>query len=509
LLPLSPPNLIRMARAVLVQGGRPSTLCAMSARRVPDQPAVIDEAGAVTYAQLQARIGKLAAALATRFGVAPGGGVGVLCRNHRGFVEALLAASAAGADAVLINTEFPGPQLAQVLERHQLACIIHDAEFAPALDQSGYRGARVIAGGSCVDELIASAPDGFRGTRRRGRIVILTSGTTGVPKGAARSPKFRSQSGPLATLLTRVPFRAGGTVLVAPPLFHGMGFAYLNLSLLLGAAVVVHRRFDPEAALADVARHRVTVMIAVPSMLKRLLDVPAHVRSRYDCSSLRAVLSSGAALGADLGTRFMRAFGPCLFNLYGSSEIGFGAIATPADLQAAPGTVGYPPAGTQVRILGPNERCLPAGEIGRVFLKSGLAFKGYVGGGTKEVIDGYMSSGDLGHLDAAGRLFIDGRADDMVISGGEKVFPAEVEEVLAAHPAVAEVAVIGVPDEAFGQRLRACVVTRPGQSLGEEELRAYLKGRLARFKVPRDFVFLTELPRNALGKILKKNLSRT
>ena len=510
LLPLKPSNLIRLARAVLAQGGRPSSLCAMTARRVPDQPAVIDEAGTVTYGELQGRVGRLAAALHARFGVGPGDGVGVMCRNHRGFVEAVLAASATGADAVLINTEFPGPQLAQVLGHHKLNCLVHDAEFAPAVAQSGYRGNRITSDGPgdgvCLDGLVESAPDSPGGARRGGTIVILTSGTTGVPKGAARVPRFRSQSGPLRTLLTRVPFRAGGTILVAPPLFHGMGFAYLNLALFLGAAVVVRRRFDPAAVLADVARHRVNVVIAVPAMLQRLLDVPGSVRSGLDLSSLRAVLASGAALGADLGTRFLAAFGPCLYNLYGSSETGFGAIATPADLLAAPGTVGYPPAGTGVRVLGPDGQPLAAGAVGRVFLKTGLAFTGYVGGGTKEVIDGFMSTGDLGHLDAAGRLFIDGRADDMIVSGGEKVFPAEVEAALAAHPDVAEAAVVGVPDAEFGQRLRAFVVARPGAAVGEDVLRAYLKDRLARFKVPRDFVFIPQLPRNALGKVLKREL---
>jgi fatty-acyl-CoA synthase len=359
-----------------------------------------------------------------------------------------------------------------------------------------------------VDELIEKLAGRPTSTRRRGKIIILTSGTTGVPKGAARVPKFRAQAGPLATLLTKVAFRAGGTVLIAPPLFHGMGFAYLNLSLLLGAAVVVRRHFEPERILADIARHRVVVMIAVPAMLKRLLEIPDHIRSQYDLSSLQAVLSSGSALGGDLSSRFLQTFGLCLYNLYGSSETGFGAIATPRDLLAAPGTVGYAPVGTEVRILDSNGQNLPVGEIGRVFLKTGLAFTGYEGGGGKEVIDGYLSTGDLGHLDVSGRLFINGRADDMIISGGENVFPTEIEEVLAGHPAVAEAAVIGVQDEQFGQRLRAFVVARSGQSLGEEELRTFLKNRVARFKVPRDFVFVPELPRNALGKVVKKSLNR-
>jgi fatty-acyl-CoA synthase len=499
-----------MARAVVVQGGRPSSLCAMTARRVPTQPAVIDEAGTVTYAELRGHAERLAAALQDRFGVGENGGVGVMCRNHRGFVETVLAASAAGADVVLINTEFPGPQLAQVLAHHQLACIVHDPEFAEVVAQSAYTGGRVTAGtsahGLSLDELIESSSGKFTRARRSGKVVILTSGTTGTPKGAARSPRFRAQSGPLRTFLTRVPFRAAGSILIAPPLFHGMGFAYLNLSLFLGAAIVIRRRFDPEAVISDIARHKVGVMIAVPSMLRRLLDVPESVRSAHDLSSLRAVLSSGAALGGELGTRFMEAFGPCLYNLYGSSEVGFAAIATPEDLQAAPGTVGYAPAGTELRILGPDGQLLPAGQVGRVFVKTGLAFSGYVGGGSKEVIDGFMSTGDFGHLDVAGRLFVDGRADDMIISGGENVFPGEIEEVLASHPAIAEVAVFGAADEQFGQRLRAFVVVRDGMDIGEEALRAYLKERVARFKLPRDFVFLPRLPRNALGKVVKREL---
>lgn len=510
LLPLSPRNLLRMARAVLVQGGRPSSLCEMTARRAPTQPAVIDEAGTMTYAELHDRAGRLSAALHDRFGVGPGCGVGVMCRNHRAFVVAVLAASRAGADAVLINTEFPGPQLAQALGHHKLGCVVRDAELAPALTRSGYGGGQVTADADgdalSLGALIESAPARDEGTHRSGKVVILTSGTTGVPKGAARTPKFRAVSGPLRTILTRVPFRSGGTILIAPPLFHGMGFGYFNLALLLGAAVVVRKRFDAEAVLADIARHRVSVMIAVPSMLQRMLDVPESIRKQHDLSSLKAVLSSGAALGAGLSAKFMEAFGPCLYNLYGSSETGFGAIASPDDLKAAPGTVGFAPADTEIRVLSPEGQPLLAGQVGRVFSKTGMAFSGYVGGGNKEVLDGFMSTGDLGHLDATGRLFIDGRADDMIISGGENVFPVEVEEVLAGHPAVAEVAVVGVPDEQHGQRLRAFVVLRAGETADDESLRAYLKDRVARFKVPRDFVFLAALPRNAIGKVVRKEL---
>ena len=156
--------------------------------------------------------------------------------------------------------------------------------------------------------------------------------------------------------------------------------------------------------------------------------------------------------------------------------------------------MGYPPVGTEVRIVDPDGQLVPSGEIGRVFLKTGLAFGGYTGGGSKEVIDGYMDTGDRGHRDALGRLFIDGRADDMIVSGGENVFPLEIEEALAAHPAVAEVAVIGVPDDEFGQRLRAFVVASTDTAITGEELRDYLKARVARFKMPRGPVRLPNCP---------------
>jgi acyl-CoA synthetase (AMP-forming)/AMP-acid ligase II/NAD(P)-dependent dehydrogenase (short-subunit alcohol dehydrogenase family) len=504
LLPLRPSRLVRLGRAVLIQGGRPSALCAMTARRVPTNPAVIDEMGTLTYAQLQGRVTRLAAVLHGRFGASPGRAVGVMCRNHRGFIEAVLAASTTGADAVLINTEFPGPQMAQVLGRQALDCIVHDVECTGAIARSGFIGTTVPA--ESFNELVASSTDRYRGPLHGGKVVLLTSGTTGVPKGAARAARFKAVAGPLWTLLARVPFRAGGPILVAPPLFHGMGFAYLNLALLLGSPVVLRRRFDPEAVLADVAHHGVRVLIAVPAMLRRLLEVPESVRAGNDVRSLKAVLSSGSPLSAELGTRFQDAFGPILFNLYGSSETGFGALATPDDWRAAPGTVGRSPAGTEVRILGPDRQPVSAGTVGAVFLKTGLVVNDYVGGGSREIIDGYLNTGDLGSLDAAGRLFIVGRADDMILSGGENVYPGEVEDALAAHPGVAEAAVVGVPDDEFGQRLRAFVVVRPGGTVTDDGLRSHLKERLARYKVPREFVFVTALPRNALGKVLKRDL---
>lgn len=241
----------------------------------------------------------------------------------------------------------------------------------------------------------------------------------------------------------------------------------------------------------------------VPVMLERILALPAGVRRRYDTSSLRIVAVSGSALSGDLARRFMDAFGDVLYNVYGSTEVAWAAIASPADLRRAPGTAGRPPWGTVVRILGEDDQPLPAGGSGRVFVRNAMVFGGYTAGGAKDVIDGLTATGDVGHFDDAGRLFVDGRADDMIISGGENVFPQEVEEALQRHPAVRDAAAIGVPDERWGAAIKAYVV---GQGVTADELKEHVRATLARSKVPREIVFVDALPRNPQGKVVKRDL---
>jgi fatty-acyl-CoA synthase len=202
----------------------------------------------------------------------------------------------------------------------------------------------------------------------------------------------------------------------------------------------------------------------------------------------------------------MNTLGDNLYNFYGSTEAAQASIATPTDLRAAPGTAGRPPRGTIVKILDHDGREVPTGTTGRIFVGNKGQFEGYTGGGNKQFIDGLMSIGDVGHFDENGRLFVEGRDDDMIISGGENVFPIEIENLLADHEAIREVAVIGVPDQEFGQRLRAFVVVRPGQTLTADDVKSYVKQHLARYKVPRDVEFLDEIPRNPTGKVLKRVL---
>jgi fatty-acyl-CoA synthase len=336
-------------------------------------------------------------------------------------------------------------------------------------------------------------------------VIVLTSGTTGHPRGAARSGRV-SNALDAAGILTCIPFAPHEVTVVAAPMFHGLGLFGSNLTLALGGTLVLRSRFDPEQVLHDVARTRATVLVAVPIMLQRILELPCRRLRLFDTSSLRIVVCGGAQLSGELAQRFMDRFGDVLYNVYGSTETALATVAAPRDLRAAPGTAGRSVPGTTVAIVDATGRPVSPGVTGRVFVGSAFAFDGYTTGAGKERLGSLISAGDVGHVDRWGRLFIDGREDDMIISGGENVFPREVEELLAGHPDLVEAAAIGVADPEYGERLRAFVVVRSGATVTEEQLKAYVHDHLARFKTPREIVFLDSLPRTATGKVLKREL---
>ena len=508
--PLRPSAVVSIAATTRRYGLALPTLLGVAAARYPERAAVIDDRETVSYASLRRRVEAVAAALWTDQGVRRGTKLGILCRNHAGFTVATLAGATVGADLVFLNTDFAGPQLAEVLGRETVSALVLDEEFTAAVDASGFVGPRILAWTS-VDT--PGSLEGLAGRggprppppgRRPSRIVMLTSGTTGTPKGAPRDVEPLALAVPAIGMVDAMRLRSGDPLLVLPPLFHGFGLAYWTLALALGSPLLLRRRFEPEPTLALVDSERAAALFGVPVMLQRLLTLPAEVRARYDTSSLKAVGAAGAPLRPDLATALLDEFGEVLFNLYGSTETGWATFATPADLRAAPGTVGRPAQGVTVRILDASGREAPSGEPGGIHVGSRLTFGGYSGGGGKAVVDGVMSTGDLGHFDRAGRLFVDGREDDMIVSGGENVFPREVEELLARHEAVEDVAVFGVPDEEFGARLIAYVCA--SGAVDPEELRSYVKANLARFKVPRDILFVDFLPRNATGKVLRRLL---
>ncbi|WGL51074.1 AMP-binding protein [Nocardioides sp. BP30] len=503
--PFSPAVLARLAKAVRAWGLGPAGGFTMLATRYPDRIGIVDELGEITYGEIHRRSNVLARALAAR-GVGEGDGVAVMCRNHRGFVEATVAIAKLGADALYLNTAFAGPQLVDVLAREKPRVVIHDEEFSGLLADAPIEQ-RIIAWtdsdpaalpAETLDAL-ATGSDADAGDlaspSRHGRIIILTSGTTGTPKGAPRNEAGIDSA---ISLLSRMPLREGWRTHIAAPLFHTWGFAHLMLAMLLGSTMVLRRRFDPADALA--VTEGCDSLVVIPVMLQRMLAVDADV----DLTRLKVVASSGSALPGDLALEWMDRFGDNLYNIYGSTEVAYASIATPEDLRAAPTSAGRPPWGTVVRILDPSGHEVPQGAPGRIFVGNSLLFEGYTGGGGKEVVDGLMSSGDVGRFGADGRLYVEGRDDEMIVSGGENVFPQEVEDCLARHPAVVEVACVGVDDDEFGKRLRAFVVVRG--EVGEDELRGWVKDHLARFKVPREIVVLPELPRNATGKVLKREL---
>ncbi len=483
---------------------------AIAALRHGEQVGLIDELGSLTFAELDARSDALTCGLRAR-GLREGDGIGILCRNHRGFLDITFAGSKLGARILYLNTDFAGPQLRDVCERENISLLVHDEEYSDLVAPIQTRHGRLL--GWTDEQPPEESLQGLLETHagqtppaptQPADVVLLTSGTTGTPKGA---PRHQSRSlAPIGALLSKVPYRSRESTYVAAPMFHGLGFTQMVLSVILGCTTIVQRRFDPNAVLAAIERERPTALVVVPVMLSRIVSV-LEQEPGHDTRSLRIVFCSGAQLEGELVRRAQRTIGDKLYNFYGSTEVAYATFATPEDLRAAPGTAGRVPFGAVVKLYDATGGDVSGpGQIGRIFVGNGFQFAGYTGGGNKEVIDGLMSTGDVGHFDAAGRLFIDGRDDDMIVSGGENLFPGEVEELLITHEDVEEASVIGVDDPDFGQRLAAFVVLRPGASLSEDALREFVKANLARYKVPRDVHFIDELPRNPTGKVLKRQL---
>jgi acyl-CoA synthetase (AMP-forming)/AMP-acid ligase II len=511
--PGRPDHVLGAVRALVRFGPTPAGGYGASAERYGSETAIIDELGTLTFAEVHARTNALANALRAD-GIEAGDSVGVMCRNHRGFVDAVIACSKLGANVLFLNTAFSGPQLTDVAKREKPKALIYDHEFEELIHDASRRRKRYIAwhdtdDGKRKDRLIEDLIAGgdtrdLTPPRERGKAIILTSGTTGTPKGASRSQP-RSLD-PAAALLAMIPLKARERTMIAAPMFHSWGYVHFTLGMSLSSTLVLNRRFDPEETLSLTARHEATALIVVPVMMQRILELPDEVLRRYDLSAVRVVAVSGSALSGTLSEKWMDVFGENVYNLYGSTEVAWASIATPADLRAAPGTAGRPPHGTIVRLYDDNGQAAPQGATGRIFVGNEMQFEGYTGGGNKDAIDGLLSSGDVGHFDDAGRLFVDGRDDDMIVSGGENVFPAEVEDLLAGLDDVVEVAVFGVDDEKFGQRLKAVVVKKDGSLLGGDEVKQHVRANLAGYKVPRDVEFVDELPRTSTGKVLKREL---
>jgi acyl-CoA synthetase (AMP-forming)/AMP-acid ligase II len=464
----------------------------------PDAPAIVDDTGVVCMRELEARCAAVAGGLAAA-GVTAGDTLGLLARNSREFYEVVVGASRVGADVTYLNTGFTAEQVADAVERRRLRALVYDVEFVDRVPE----GVLTIptspdTGGPSVWAMAETTWPAPGRPANLSRHVILTSGTTGAPKGV---PRTGGGLDSIVALLSGLPYRVRETHLIAAPMFHAWGWLHLMLTMLFSSTAVLMRRFDPVGALELIERERCEVLVAVPAMLQKIMDLPVEIRRSYDVSSLRVVAVSGSALSGRLATEFMDEFGDVLYSLYGSTEVGYATVAGPVDLRVAPGTAGRALPGVLVEVLDEQGEPCPPGQPGAIRVRgTDTASADEAGTG------GEGRTGDLGWLDGEGRLFIGGREDDMVIVGGENVYPVVVEQLLERHPAVVEAAVVGAADRVLGQVLVAHVVLRAGGAARPEALREWCREHLAGFQVPRRIVVHDALPRNETGKVVKTML---
>ncbi len=514
---LEPPQNYAALAADIRKWGEFGMLPALNARRAPNRAALIDEEGELSYQGLDDAVHAVANGLIEK-GVRGGDGVAILARNHRWFLIANYGAARVGARIILLNSEFSGPQIKEVSEREGAKVIIYDDEYTQAVSKADPPLGKLRALGvnpdaeessgstdETLEELIArSSKAPAPKASKHASIIILTSGTTGTPKGANRSTP--PTLAPVGGILSHVPFKAGEVTSLPAPMFHALGYLQATIAMFLGSTLVLRRKFKPPLVLEDIEKHKVTAIVVVPVMLSRILDALEKMETRPDLSTLRIAFISGSQLGAELATRALKDIGPVVYNMYGSTEIAFATIARPEDLELNSATVGPVVKGVKVKLLDDNGNEVRQGEVGRIFVGNAFPFEGYTGGGHKQIIDGLMSSGDVGYFDERGLLYVSGRDDEMIVSGGENVFPAEVEDLISGHPEVIEATAIGVEDKEWGHRLRAFVVKKQDASVDEEGIKVYVRDHLARYKVPREVIFLEELPRNPTGKVLKREL---
>ena len=508
---VEPRSIVSGAAALPRLMGRGSSLGIVShihARAFGHKPAIHDRQGTLTWAELDARANRLARGMTAK-GVKPGARVAAVLRNGRELVEVLLATQKLGVAASPLNTWAKAAELRSTFETSGASFLVYESQHAEQVEAAAPEGLpRVIAGeGASRDSYEAlleqHSPKPLPlATLHRGspRFLIHTSGTVGRPKGALRGTSTGDLR-PLIDLLAVVPFTRRDVMLIPAPMFHSFGLLNFTIGTLLGATFVLPEKFDPKETLDLVEKHAVTTVAMVPVMLHRTVSLPESLLDR-NLSSVRIVIVSGSSLAPSLRQRATQVFGDSLYDLYGSTEAGWVAVATPEDVAKRPDSVGRPVPGVEVVVVGEDGQELPPGEIGRLYIRSDSKFEGYTGGEATDERGDLFGIGDVGHLDEEGFLHVEGRADDMVVVGGENVYPIEIEEVIRQVQGVEDVAVAGVPDPEYGRVLAAFVTG----DAPDERILAVCKEELASYKVPRRIEHLSELPRTGSGKILVREL---
>lgn len=465
--------------------------------------------------EIDARAAKLAGALA-RLGVEDGGTVAVMLKNHPAYVDIIQGCRIAGAYYCQINWHFKRDEAGFILADCGAKVLFIQPELLAAIADAIPAQVEVIVvdpdpvAGAFESWLAAQAPYAGPPRTPRGHMAY-TSGTTGRPKGVRRLPPTPAQQVLAAQVMKEaLGIYPGVRSLVAAPLYHSAPSSFAQQSLLQGALLVLEEKFDAEATLALIARHRIDTVYLVPTMYVRLLRLPAEVRSRYDLSSLKFVASTGSPCAPEVKRAMIDWLGPVIHEAYASSETGYITVMCPQDAARKPGSAGRAVGQAKIRILDDNGIQLPNGEIGSIYVKqpaySDFSYHG--NDAARRAIEraGLISVGDMGYVDDEGFLFVCDRAADMVISGGVNIYPAEIEHVLITLPGVADCAVVGIPDDEFGEALAAQVVAEAGATLDAETIRMALSERIAGYKVPRRIDIVDALPRDDNGKLQKRKI---
>jgi len=494
---------------------------ATHARRHPDKPALIMGDAVITYRELDTDTNALANAL-LGLGIVPGDRIGVLFHNGPEILISWSAAGKIGATPIAVNYRFKADELSYIINDSESRLLIYGAEFEdtvcaakPKLTNRSIKYVRP-GGGSPetfdLDELTRNASDAApeveTGSHGVASSLIYTSGTTGKPKGVVRSSKNRLNS--LLGYAYNFESTYDDVHLVAGPLYHAAPYAWAAFSLILGNTVIIMPRFDAEAFLRLVEKYRVSTTWLVPTMVNRIVNLPADIRNQYDISSLKSITIGGESFPFPLKERAVAFFGPGrIFEFFGGTEISCVTYMRPEDQLRKPGSCGKPARGNEIRLLDEKMNEVPQGEVGIMYVKSPFLLDAYYKNPEATQAnyhEGYFTVGDMARVDEEGYYYIVDRAVDMIISGGVNIYPAEIEELLYNHPSVFDVGIIGVPNPDWGERIVAYVVPQPGAEISEEDIQNYVGENLASYKKPKEVYFVEELPYTPSGKLLKRVL---
>lgn len=494
---LSFTGVFHLLRSIKQDGINAMLLLRMAEKNHCAATALIDSSGVLSYGELLSGSEKLAQILSMDFGVSEHTKTAFLCRNHAVFVQALFAASQTGTAIYLLNPGMSQDQFDAITAVHHFDLIVFDETFEHLVEQSPHQKKIAQCTGSgktSLSQLMRQMDSPKIRPKRssRSKIVLLTGGTTGKPKEAEHRPSLVNFLNPFAALVNGLDLHSCRSVYIASPIHYGYGIAFLFAVLALGKTAVIQERFEAGKSRALIREHQIEAVSAVPLMIEKMLSHNAR-----DLQSLKCIAAGGAKLNPGLIQKTKLELGDVLYNLYGTSEAGLNVIASPKDLNRDPRIAGKAIKGANLKIMG-NGQEAATGQIGQLCVRNGWSMSGKK--------NKWQATGDLAWKDEEGYYYLNGREDDMVVSAGVNIYPLEIERVLVSHPSIAEVAVIGIEDEAYGQTLKAFVQVMPSTQLTEQQVLDWLKPRLAKIQWPRSVAFVSELPYTALGKPDKKQL---